>query len=113
MDGDGGLVSEMGPACPSPLVISHQIFHGSRLGPGPGFSLQPPCRFWSPLPALIWAALGTEVKTLGQRWVCLWAEGRSDAGLCFFSKSLGHSRFLGSWSEFSPNTLELVLFSCV
>ena len=70
-----------------------------------------PSPLW--VPALMWAALGAEGKTLGQRCVCLWAEGRSDAGLCFFSKSLGHSRFLGPWPEFSPNTLELVLFSCV
>lgn len=56
-------------------------------------------------PALTWAAAGAEGKILGQRWAYPWNEGGSKAGLCFFSKSLGHSRSLGLWPEFSPNTL--------
>ena len=69
----------------------------------------------SPLlaPALTWAVAGAEGKTLGQSWVCLWDEGGSEAGLCMFSKSLGHSRFPGLWPEFSPNALELVLLACI
>lgn len=112
LDGDGVLVSQMGPTCPSPSHFPWQQ-------PGSWSGILTPATLWllvpsPPLaPALMWAAFGAEGKTLVQKWLCMWDEGRSDAGLCFYFKSWDHSRFPGLWPEFFSNTLELVLLFCV
>lgn len=78
-----------------------------------GSYLRPPFASLSLLP--LWprtdvAAIGTEGKMLGKRWISLCGDEGSDAGFCFSSnKSLGHSRFPALRPEFSPNTLRLVL----
>lgn len=68
LDGNGSFVSQISPACPSPLGLSQEISCGCRLGLAQHVTANhtlPPCPFSPTGPTQMWAAVGGEGRCRG------------------------------------------------